>query len=131
MPNKTPQRICAFCHRNEHQVMFLIPSPDGVYICDECVKTCAELIDESLAMQESEGAAATEEALTKENTLRQDYYSLLDGSVRFAGPHYAIELWGRNLANTEYAVFHFESISHPFLQKGRPRTFGVTLSINL
>ncbi|MBO7762897.1 MAG: ATP-dependent Clp protease ATP-binding subunit ClpX [Clostridia bacterium] len=66
MPNKTPQRICAFCHRNEHQVMFLIPSPDGVYICDECVKTCAELIDESLAMQESEGATATEEALTKE-----------------------------------------------------------------
>ena len=67
----------------------------------------------------------------EENTLRQDYYSLLDGSVRFVGPHYAIELWGRNLANTEYAVFHFESISHPFLQKGRPRTFGVTLSINL
>ena len=67
----------------------------------------------------------------EENTLRQNYYSLLDCSVRFAGPHYAIELWGRNLANTEYAVFHFESISHPFLQMGRPRTFGVTLSINL
>ena len=67
----------------------------------------------------------------EENTLRQDYYSLLDGSVRFAGKHYAVELWGRNLVNTEYAVFHFESISHPFLQMGRPRTFGVTLSINL
>ena len=31
----------------------------------------------------------------------------------------------------EYAVFHFESISHPFLQMGRPRMFGVTLNINL
>ena len=67
----------------------------------------------------------------EENTLRQDYYSLLDCSVRFAGKHYAVELWGRNLANAQYAVFHFESISHPFLQMGRPRTFGVTLSINL
>ena len=67
----------------------------------------------------------------EENTLRQDYYSLLEGSVRFAGPHYAVELWGRNLTNTRYAVFHFESISHPFLQMGRPRTFGATLSINL
>ena len=67
----------------------------------------------------------------EENTLRQNYYSLLEGSVRFAGKHYAVEVWGRNLTNTRYAVFHFESISHPFLQMGRPRTFGVTLSINL
>ena len=67
----------------------------------------------------------------EENSLRQNYYSLLDGSVRFEGEHYAVELWGRNLTNTRYAVFHFESISHPFLQMGRPRTFGVTLSINL
>ena len=67
----------------------------------------------------------------EENSLRQNYYSLLDGSVRFEGEHYTVELWGRNLTNTRYAVFHFESISHPFLQMGRPRTFGVTLSINL
>ncbi len=65
------------------------------------------------------------------NTLRQNYYSLLDASVRFAGPHYSVEVWGRNLTGTKYAVFHFESISHPFLQQGRPRTFGVTLNINL
>ena len=32
--------------------MFLIPSPDGIYICDECVRTCNELIEESLAMRE-------------------------------------------------------------------------------
>ena len=65
MPNKTP-RTCAFCRRNEHQVMFLIPSPDGIYICDECVKTCAELIDESLAMQEDSTEAIKEDTLTLE-----------------------------------------------------------------
>ncbi len=63
MPNTTKPRTCAFCRRTEHQVMFLIPSPDGIYICDECVKTCAELIDESLAMQET-GATEKENALT-------------------------------------------------------------------
>ena len=67
----------------------------------------------------------------EENTLKQNYYSLLDASVRFSARHYSVEVWGRNLTGAEYAVFHFESISHPFLQKGRPRTFGVTLNINL
>ncbi|MBQ2703318.1 MAG: TonB-dependent receptor, partial [Alistipes sp.] len=67
----------------------------------------------------------------EENTLKQNYYSLLDASVRFSARHYSLEVWGRNLMGADYAVFHFESISHPFFQKGRPRTFGVTLNINL
>ena len=67
----------------------------------------------------------------EENSLRQRYYSLLDGSVRLAGPHYSVEVWGRNLTGAKYAVFHFESISHPFLQMGRPRMFGVTLNIQI
>jgi len=41
-------RCCSFCGRNEHQVMFLIPSPNGAYICDACVEACSELIDEQL-----------------------------------------------------------------------------------
>ena len=51
--NKTPQkegvRYCSFCGRNENQVNFLIPSPAGVYICDFCVETCADLIYENSA----------------------------------------------------------------------------------
>ena len=44
----TQKRYCCFCGRNENQVNFLIPSPTGVYICDYCVETCSELIDEAL-----------------------------------------------------------------------------------
>ena len=40
-------RFCSFCGRNENQVNFLIPSPSGVYICDFCVESCAELIAET------------------------------------------------------------------------------------
>ncbi|MBQ2394323.1 MAG: TonB-dependent receptor, partial [Alistipes sp.] len=42
----------------------------------------------------------------EENSLKQNYYSLLDASVRLAGPHYSVEVWGKNLAGAEYAVFH-------------------------
>ena len=50
--------FCAFCGRNEHQVMFLIPSITGVYICDECVHECADLIDEHMPKEIEEGASA-------------------------------------------------------------------------
>lgn len=55
MPTKTTNggdstqlRRCAFCGRNENQVIFLIPSPrqDGIYICDDCVSACSDLLDE-------------------------------------------------------------------------------------
>lgn len=44
----TPKRYCCFCGRNENQVNFLIPSPTGVYICDFCVDTCSDILDEAI-----------------------------------------------------------------------------------
>ena len=40
------RRRCAFCGRTEDQVLFLIPSRTGLYICDGCVEDCQALIDE-------------------------------------------------------------------------------------
>ena len=40
------RRRCAFCGRTEDQVLFLIPSRTGLYICNECVEDCQSLIDE-------------------------------------------------------------------------------------
>ncbi len=37
---------CSFCHKTQDQVRKLIAGPDGVYICDECVDICAEIIEE-------------------------------------------------------------------------------------
>ena len=56
-------RYCSFCGRNENQVNFLIPSPTGVYICDFCVESCAELIEET----EAEVRAEQSTSLTFEN----------------------------------------------------------------
>lgn len=65
------------------------------------------------------------------NTLRQPFYTLLDASVRIEHKRYSVDVWGRNLAGTDYNVFYFRSIERDFLQKGRPRTFGITLNINI
>ena len=37
-------RRCSFCGRDEHSVMFLIPSPTGAFICNNCIDACNEII---------------------------------------------------------------------------------------
>jgi hypothetical protein len=45
----TQQEIlyCSFCGKNQHEVRKLIAGP-GVYICDECVDLCTDIVDEQL-----------------------------------------------------------------------------------
>jgi len=37
---------CSFCGKTQDQVQRLIAGPGGVYICDECVDLCREIIEE-------------------------------------------------------------------------------------
>ena len=37
---------CSFCNKTQDQVRKLIAGPSGVYICDECVDICADIIEE-------------------------------------------------------------------------------------
>jgi len=37
---------CSFCRRSKDEVQRLIAGPDGVYICDECVMLCQEILQE-------------------------------------------------------------------------------------
>ena len=38
------QLLCSFCGKSQRQVKKLIAGP-GVYICDECIDLCNEIID--------------------------------------------------------------------------------------
>ena len=51
---------CSFCGKSQKQVKKLIAGP-GVYICDECIELCNEIIEEELA----EGSEFTLEHLPK------------------------------------------------------------------
>ncbi|TAK35207.1 MAG: ATP-dependent Clp protease ATP-binding subunit ClpX [Chloroflexota bacterium] len=47
--NNRLQYNCSFCGKNQDQVKRLIAGPGAVYICDECVDLCREIIDEEAA----------------------------------------------------------------------------------
>ena len=40
---------CSFCGKEQGQVRKLVKGPTDIFICDECVAACAEILEESLA----------------------------------------------------------------------------------
>lgn len=60
-------RRCSFCNRPENQVNKLIAGPDGVYICDECVAICSDIINEAM---EEEMSRDTKDAVDDINLLK-------------------------------------------------------------
>ena len=47
---------CSFCNKTQSQVRKLIAGPAGVYICDDCIDICADILEEELeddAVQET------------------------------------------------------------------------------
>ena len=49
MTSSRVQYNCSFCGKNQDQVKRLIAGPGAVYICDECVELCREIIDEEVS----------------------------------------------------------------------------------
>ena len=44
---------CSFCGKTQQQVRKLIAGPN-VYICDQCIELCSEILDEELGMDNEE-----------------------------------------------------------------------------
>ena len=40
---------CSFCGKTQDQVRKLVRGPSNIFICDECVAACSEILEESLA----------------------------------------------------------------------------------
>ena len=39
---------CSFCGKSQDQVKKLIAGPEGVFICDECIEVCMEIVEDEL-----------------------------------------------------------------------------------
>ena len=39
---------CSFCGKTQEQVKKLIAGPEGVFICDECIEVCMEIVEDEL-----------------------------------------------------------------------------------
>ena len=65
---------------------------------------------------------------TEANTVTQDFYSLVNAKVELTKGSFGLELWAKNLLNTQYNAFYFYSGGN-FGQQGRPMQFGATLKM--
>lgn len=65
------------------------------------------------------------------NTLKQNFYSLLNASVELRKGDYKLSLWGKNLADADYYTFYFRSMGNDFMSQGKPCRWGATFSFAL
>ncbi len=61
------ERRCSFCGKPKELAKKLIAGPDGVYICDECVDICKEVLE-----REEKKAADEETALLKPHEIKAE-----------------------------------------------------------
>lgn len=55
MAGKNSDNIrCSFCNKTQDQVKKMIAGPAGVYICDECVEICADIVEEEYEEAQAE-----------------------------------------------------------------------------
>jgi len=89
---------CSFCGKSQKQVIKLIAGP-GVYICDECIDLCVEIVEEEKIEQ-------TSESLTVEQVPKPDeIYNFLEDYVI-----------GQDLAKKSLSVAvynHYKRIDNP------------------
>ena len=56
MPTRTDDRVrCSFCGKTQDQVRKLIAGSNNVFICDECIELCGEILAEELEEEEENG----------------------------------------------------------------------------
>ncbi len=67
--------------------------------------------------------------LTEANDLSQDFYSLINAKVGVTKGIFGLEVWAKNLFDTKYNAFYFDSSGSTFFQVGRPAEVGATLKM--
>ncbi len=66
---------------------------------------------------------------TELNDISQNFYGLLNAKVGVRKGIVKLDVWSRNITDTQYAAFYFESFKQPFIQKGKPFQIGADISV--
>lgn len=67
----------------------------------------------------------------EENDIVQPFYSCLAANIRLATKWGSLQLWSKNITDTDYNSFYFKSMGRSFLQSGMPRTYGLRVLIEI
>jgi len=71
---------CSFCGKSQDQVKKLIAGPEGVFICDECIEVCMEIVEDEL--YDGEETAEVETGDTEINLVKpREMKAFLDENV--------------------------------------------------
>ncbi|MDO4755543.1 MAG: TonB-dependent receptor [Parabacteroides sp.] len=66
----------------------------------------------------------------EDNKISQPYYGLLNAKVSATKDFITFAIWAKNITNTKYNSFYFESGGNGLAQKGRPFTIGGNIQLN-
>lgn len=68
---------------------------------------------------------------TEDNSAWQNFYLVLGAHAMLQFDRVSIDVWGKNLTQTGYRTFYFESLSRGFYQKGMPLQVGVDIRLSI
>lgn len=68
---------------------------------------------------------------TESNNSKQSYYSLLGARLALDTGNASFQLWARNLTDTNYRTFGFESAHRSFEQLGKPMQLGIDVRFSI
>ncbi len=66
---------------------------------------------------------------TERNDVYQRFYGTVNAKIGVRKGIVNVSLWSRNLTNTHYAAFYFESLGNPFIQLGKPFQIGAEVAV--
>ncbi|MCL3852704.1 TonB-dependent receptor [Parabacteroides sp. GYB001] len=66
---------------------------------------------------------------TEENDISQSFYGVLNGKAGVRKGAVNLNVWSRNITNTDYQAFYFESFNNSFIQKGKPFQIGAEVAV--
>ncbi|MEG1749512.1 MAG: TonB-dependent receptor [Tannerellaceae bacterium] len=67
----------------------------------------------------------------EDNLVSQSFYGQLNGKVSITKGFATFAIWAKNITNTHYTAFYFESAGKGLAQQGRPFTIGANIVITL
>lgn len=66
---------------------------------------------------------------TEKNDISQDFYAVLNAKAGVRKGAVCLNVWSRNLTDTDYQAFYFESFDNSFIQKGKPFQIGAEVAV--
>ena len=79
--SKRTQYHCSFCGKSRDQVRRLIAGPGSVYICDECIELCREIIEEESGGKSGATQPAVKPSVAEAVPSPREIHEHLDGYV--------------------------------------------------